>query len=200
MTGETYQARKLKGECTYSVACKRLLAPDSDKCHRHTRKRAELDAKNGPERREAHRARGLCAFCPAKSKTYRCPACAIRHGQIPRTSNNARNNARASVGARVSAVTRKHADGRTRYHGHGVRGQPPRVVQDASDFAVIAKALHWAKEGTAHVEHLKATGAPSSEVKSAERAVMDHVYEVRRFAGEILERHGVKLEPQLPED
>src|SRR5213078_4288272 len=82
---ELYLEKKVAQLCTYH-RCKCAPAEGAQLCPRHLRKQRKRDARYKARLRARRRHAGQCAFCPAKSKTYRCMACVIKAGFAPRKS------------------------------------------------------------------------------------------------------------------
>src|SRR5262249_40767795 len=85
MATGVYLEKKLAGVCTYH-RCTKSPADGAQLCPRHLVKQRKRDAKYKSQLRARRRDAGLCAFCPAKSKTYRCMACLVKAGLAPRKS------------------------------------------------------------------------------------------------------------------
>ena len=171
-----YLEKKLAGVCTYP-RCQRTPAEGAQLCPRHLAKQRKRDARHKRRLRARRRDAGLCAFCPAKSKTYRCVACAVKAGFLPRSS------VQSSVdkSARNAAQTRKHEDGRVRYHGQAKRGQQPAAQLNAQDVAMASECFDDFRAGLTLLE--------SDEVKALPRVQRDNVRSAVCHQGERVSRH-----------
>ena len=181
---ELYLEKKVAQLCTYH-RCKCAPAEGAQLCPRHLRKQRKRDARYKARLRARRRHAGQCAFCPAKSKTYRCMACVIKAGFAPRKS------VQSSVdkSARIAARTVMHGDGRTRYHGQARRGQQSRAQLDEQDLADAIARLQRAKDGLAAARSPEAQLLPRIQREEAERAALAQLELAGRFLDDVGERN-----------
>jgi hypothetical protein len=180
-----YLERKLAGLCVYH-RCGTPPADGAQLCLHHLAKQRKRDAKYKAKLRARRRESGLCAFCLAKSKTYRCLACLVKAGFAAR-----RKSVPCSVdkSARIAARTVMHHDGRTRYHGQNRRGQQPRAQLDDQDLAEAISRLQRAKDGLAAARSPEAQLLPRIQREDAERAALAQLELAGRFLDDVGERN-----------
>lgn len=145
---DSYQARKESARCTLT-GCRRAASDRSSLCLKHYRAHKRTDRAWRAKRRDARRAAGECVDCPgdrparATAGSSRCLACRIRRKGLKaadRATRVARLGSDDGVvqgvdqrAAAIAAATRRHADGRTRYHGQQKRGQQPKAQLNRQD-------------------------------------------------------------------
>jgi hypothetical protein len=185
MATEAYLEKKLAGVCTYH-RCQRMPAEGAQLCPRHLVKQRMRDARYKRRLRARRRDAGLCAFCRAKSKTYRCMACLIKAGLLP--TRNVQFGVDKS--ARVAAQTRKHEDGRVRYHGQAKRGQQPTAQLNAQDLAMASDCFRDFGAGLAMLESDDVKALPRVQRDNVRSAVCHEGERVSRHLDDILERLG----------
>jgi hypothetical protein len=87
--------------------------------------------------------------------------------------------------ARIAAATSVDRDNRSRYHGQGVRGQPPRAFTDAKD---VVFAIAELERGHAKLVAAQLLEPGSRDRKHAERDAVEHVRLAANFVDEVLDR------------
>lgn len=186
----TYQQRKEASLCT---RCGAPAAEDSSLCEQHRDDLRERRANWIATFRETRRAQGLCPYCPASRETpigaedAMCLACRIARRK---TSTVEVVDNVVDKGRRIAARTRTHADGRTRYHGQGRRGQQPKAQLIGQDLRYARAGLDAAVAGYAMLE--------TDEVKQLPRIQRDDIghaadHQLLRVIGhceDALERRG----------
>lgn len=180
----TYADRKLAGLCTRG-RCTEPLAPDSQLCERHRREKAIQDGKHLQRKRANRRRRGLCAECPAKSTTYRCAACVIRRGGVPRgkPGRPGKTGVAKGVGHRAEQMRRDN-DGKMRFRGQLRRGRQTIEALDDRDIVDVETEIVRAKTALIVVRSID-----RKQRAAAEAVVLDRLNLVARFLDEILVRH-----------
>lgn len=185
---DSYEARKADGRCTRH-GCPDDAADDNGQCPRHRdESRARSRKSIAKLRRRRARAR-RCRICGAKSGRFRCLRCRLRKARgLPRKRPgvNTGVNKRAAVATR----TRKHADGRTRYHGRTRRGQPTRAQNDEQDIASAIEAVNGGRAELGRVEALRDTGIGHRELAAARSEALSLIAMGRRFLEAVLVRGG----------
>ena len=181
-----YRARKLvEPPICARAGCTAGPADDSDLCPSHRdekrRRNREYKARRYQERRRPTRGPKLCIDCGERSRSARCPACRILVGEAPK---------RLGVGVvDNTAQTRKHADGRTRFHGQMRRGRQTNASLDDQDMISEQKIMDKARRGRAYADSLEIQERGRIERESAELAWLGLVFLARRQLDEVLERH-----------
>lgn len=165
-------------------------------CTRHHRVYRRLDREAKQRKREARRANGECIHCPgdrpakATLGSTSCLGCRVRRNRIKPTDGGVQPGVYPGRDQQIAARTRTGADGRTRYHGQGKRGQQPRAQ-------LIGQDIRYAREGIAAAEAGYAL-LDTDEVKQLPRIQRDDVgkaadHQLERVIGhleDVLERRG----------
>lgn len=183
----TYAERQAASRCVYSSRCKRQLADGADLCDRHLKRKRRVQRTSAKEARDNNRTLGLCAFCPTKSATYRCAACAVKHGQTP--------SLRVASGvdaAPQSDQWRKDNDGWARYRGKGRRGAPAAGVNDEQDLRDAEKALEAGRKALAYARSPEVQALPRIQRASVRREATAFLAHAARFLDEVVERNEPK--------
>lgn len=195
-----YEARLLAQECT---RCGKALAEDRtsmgaamcERCEGIVRK---AQARSKRVKRKARRKAGYCAFCPRKSKRFRCPACRVKlYAQRARPVvpiSEDRVSVRSSVdhNAEISRITRDgESDGyaRTRYHGQARRGQQPWAQLDDQDLVEAIKALIKARRGLAIARDPENGDVPRLQKQDAVNEALALAAYAVRFTDDVLARN-----------
>jgi hypothetical protein len=180
-----YYDRKLGGKCTYSTRCRRPLADGSQLCDRHLRKERRRVSVANKKARVNNRSLGMCAFCPTKSGTYRCPACAIKHGQSPtvRTADG--------VTATAPDPWRRDKDGWERYRGKGKRGAPPAALNDEADLRRAFESLERGRNAIAYARSAAVAELPRIQKQDALAAATSILAMSAQFTWSVVERNRV---------
>jgi len=180
---ERYMERKLAGLCTQ---CGVPAAPDVQQCEVHIAKAREATREAAVRRRAQFRLEGVCANgCGTKSQRYYCAACTVKIARFPSHSVNVGVNVRPSDEYR----TRKHADGRTRYHGQMVRGRQPTAQLDDQDITHAIEALQKARSALAYVASPAVQELPRIQREAAKREALSQADHGQRFIEDLLDRN-----------
>ena len=186
MDSARYLERQQTGQCAYSKRCKRELAPDSDLCARHLKRERKRKNEANTAARKNNRLLGLCAFCPAKSESYRCPVCAVKHGQVPtsRVADSVATDSPASPDP-----FRRDGDGWRRYRGKGRRGAPGAAVNDEQDLADATKALERGRQALAYARSPEVEALPRIQKRAVLNEALAHLGLAGRTLGEVTSRN-----------
>jgi hypothetical protein len=173
--------RRVEGLC---LRCDVPALDDSDWCEEH-RDEARTYARDSMRRiRRVRRSRGLCGGCGRPSEKFRCAACAIASGRLPK--GVAKGVKSRAVDVRITVERDGYA--RTRNHGRGIKGPPTKAASDATDLAMATASLHRGREGLAAAAELGEEF--SREVKrAAKQAALGHIHHMVRVGIEVLDRH-----------
>jgi hypothetical protein len=131
-----YQACKESGVCT-RPGCRRRASDESSMCKRHHREAKRHSRESKQRQRDARRAAGQCIWCPgdrpapATPGSTSCLGCRVRRNRIRAADGGVKQG--VNTDAAIAARTRTGADGRTRYHGQGKRGQQPKAQLNHQD-------------------------------------------------------------------
>lgn len=199
-----YLERKLADQCEI----KGCNEPPGDyaRCPKHRAKQLEAKRASDRRRRKARRRRGVCAFCPRKSKRYRCLACKIRLD-----SQRKLVNVSAALSADTQQIAKrtttsvekgsgKNAWARTRYRGRDRRGKPPHGWEDEHDLDDAIRALVKAKDGLRLARSHEVANLPRIQRRDAIEAALSNVDLAVRHAGDVAHRNHYELTPWAPDD
>jgi hypothetical protein len=190
VTSVAYQERKLSGSC---VRCGQPAADDSVFCERHHQRAKRYARKAVRELRQTRRAAGQCAYCGAKSKLRRCPACKIKEGRIP-VGKTRQGVMKGVVNQPGDGLVWRHGttsrDATTlRYHGRAVRGAPPASVTDEADCKQISAEVERARRGLEYAHSAECAELPRIQRKEARHAALSRLALAKRYIEEVLQRH-----------
>lgn len=162
-------------------------------CKKHLEKVRRYERRYRKRRRAEARERGECAFCGAKAVTYRCLACAVKHGQVPSSVSvqaGVNTSDQPDRSARIAAMTRKDSSNRTRYHGQGKRGMQPRLQLDGQDLGFARRELEAGEAGLRAYESEQAKAMPRIQREDVKSAALHHLQRASGFIDDVLERRG----------
>lgn len=184
--GNTYIARKLESKCTYP-GCTRQPG-NTNECDEHAAASRRRAAKSIRRRRAKWRRTGKCTRCGGKrspASTWGCARCLIDlgRGRSPDVSTH------VDKSNRIAAQTAVDKDGRSRFHGQGRRGVPPRSQTDEQDLLDADKGLTNGRNGLRLLADPIHADFPRAEKRRAEMAALDHLASACRFIEEVLDRH-----------
>lgn len=190
------EERLLAGWCVYGACSRRAEGwpdPTHNFCARHRAKEQARVRKAKRKARAALADAGKCVRCRKPSKTYRCPACRLLDGcDLPTLSVTA-----GVTTDKIAAATRKHADGRVRYHGQGKRGQQPKSQLIAQDLRYARNGIESAAAGYALMETDEIRAMPRIQREDVARAAdhqllraIGHLEEALDRRGHFKQRHG----------
>lgn len=134
----SYQARKESARCTVE-GCRRKACDRSSRCLKHYRAHKRADRAWRQRQRDARRAAGECIDCPpdriarATEGSSRCLACRVKRRGLRASDGGVGQGVDPDRSTQIAAATRKHADGRVRYHGQQKRGQQPKAQLNLQD-------------------------------------------------------------------
>lgn len=193
---DRYYALKAAQQC---VRCEVKLPDDaaSVRCERCAKRARIASTTHARRSRTDRRDRGACAFCGAKSKLYRCPACRIR-------SND---KSTKSVGSSVDIPAEKQwrtgtteSDaGTMRYRGQGHRGAPPLAVLDEQDLKQVVAEIERCRNALAYARSPQVQELPKQARRQALEAALARADLARRFLGDLFRRHRYEPEDTIDE-
>lgn len=180
-----YEERKLAGVCTRG--CGEPAADDQQMCERCLKRFRKQTRNAMRDLRAARRARGCCAYCETKSASYRCPAHAIKRGEIPTAG------VITSVIRGVGDQWRRDGNGWERFRGKGVRGAPTAAAKDEADLIEAVKALEKGRKAMAyaHSEPVKKLGR--IQQADAREAAAGMLAMAARFVADVMSRYAPDL-------
>lgn len=193
---ELYQQRKLDGNCT---RCGQPATEDSRFCEQHHADELRYQKKAKKRLRRSRRKAGLCAFCPRKSKTYRCAKCRIQSIGLKSGVRIGVQNWEAKL-ERIRARTATGDDGRVRYHGQTRRGRQSVGSLDEQDIDAVIHECGKALEGLRLARDAKHAELPRIQRKEAEHAALGFLYLATRLADEVLDRNRFERPAAVDED
>jgi hypothetical protein len=174
-----YQARLEANLCVQGL-CPERPVDGADRCARHRAEQLERNRAWSEQRRKSRKRAKLCRDCGKPSKRRRCPACRIVDGRVPQRG--------ADSGVDSAARTRKHADGRTRYHGQGRQGRQTNANLADGAIRQMQKLLEKAAAGLAYAESLEVQAQGRIVQGDARRAWLSLVHlAIRLGEEEVLE-------------
>lgn len=159
-----------------------------DRCGRRERKRVRLAMR---QIRAARRARGCCAYCETKSTSYRCPAHAIKRGEIPTSGVT------GSVTHGVGDQWRRDGNGWERFRGKGVRGAPTAAAKDEADLIEALKALEKGRKALAYAHSEPVRKLGRIQQADAREAAAGMLAMAARFVADVMSRY---TEPEELDD
>jgi len=161
--------------------CRNAPAEDSDLCP-GCRERARAANRAWAAARRAKRKRARrCRDCGRPARRARCQACRIVVGQAPKRGVDSR--------VETTPRTRKHADGRTRFHGQMRRGRQTNASLDAQDLADALKYVERGRAGLAYAASPEVQALPRIQREAAQRAALAQIALAVRLLEQPLERH-----------
>lgn len=183
------EERLLAGWCVYGACSRRAEGwpdPTHNFCARHRAKEQARVRKAKRKARAALADAGKCVRCRKPSETYRCPACRLLDGcDLPTLSVTA-----GVTTDKIAAATRKHADGRVRYHGQGKRGQQPKSQLNQQDVRHARQDFEGFEAGVRLMASPAAETWTRGERERIEKATASLGDRVTGRIDEVLERLG----------
>lgn len=180
-----YEERKASSKC---VQCRRPAAEDSSRCRKHRDAKRKRDRESAARIKAARRRAGQCVGCKLPSTSYRCPACAEKSGHARGPAPG--SNLSADKQARIAATTRKHADGRVRYHGQAKRGSQPIAQLDAQDHEAALRMIAAGYTRLGIYRSAAVQAMPRIQHESVKLQACQEIDHGAAFLESILERNG----------
>lgn len=191
------QRRLLAGECT---RCGDPVPPE-----RGANLCAECTT-DGSTRQAAMRARrranGLCAFCPTRSKKYRCQRCWKKYTAQRRSVTKPRRSVdqRPQLVAKIE-VDARYPEGRVRMReaGRGMRGAPNRQQLEQDDVRNLRFAMRELEKAIPAVEAANGLdeGMPRIQREAARKQALAAADLAQRLIDETLDRNKYGQEAQM---
>jgi len=196
-----YQQRLEQGACTYG-RCKRAPADGSDLCRRHLRKRRKRQAEWFAAKSARRITAKLCVWCPesgpprpADGPGNSCKQCRVRRNRIRDAEHGAAGVDNRTD--RIASRTKKHADGRTRYHGQPRRGGLAKSHLNRQDIELARECFDTLAEGLQMIEtddvkrlpRIQRDGVVSAVAHQGDRTVR-HLEDILERLGHFKLRHG----------
>lgn len=180
-----YLERKVAGVCTRS-GCTSMPHGDLQECEPHLMDSRARKRRSDKRRRAALRAKGCCAACGRKSKTYRCRGC--REVSADNRPNGADNQHAPRSRPEDRTQAKVETDGRTRYRyiGQAKRGRSSKAEESKRDVREQIKTLERALEALESLDDPQLTKMQRS---SKELEIRSLVGLAARFGDEVIERH-----------
>lgn len=159
-------------------------------------------------RRKRRRAR-TCIDCGQERPRGQslCEGCKLARGRIPKRVASGADE-QAARERRLAAATRKHEDGRTRYHGQQKRGSQPQLQLDGQDLGYARDMLDRGETGLRYYETPDIQAMPRIQREDVKADALHrlgqavgHIEDVmrrrdRKFFAHFQERHGARTDPE----
>lgn len=191
--------RLLDGECT---RCGAEGPHEANLCVKCTTKGTGYKR----DLRARRRANGRCAFCPRRSKTYRCKGCTRKHRDQRRSVRSRRRSVQHEPTQQPKLVAKvevdsRYPEGRTRMRevGRGTRGAPNRQQIEADDVRNLRFAARELEKAIPAVEAANALPAdmPRIQREAARRDALASADLASRLIEETLDRNKYGQEAQM---
>jgi hypothetical protein len=191
-----YQERKEAGLCT---RCGAPAADGSQFCEVHLDADRAYKKKYARKMRRRHQRAKVCLECGATRRKgdKLCLKCRVRRNRLSVVALPGVEN-RVEKSDRIAAMTATHADGRTRYHGQGRRGQQPRAQLNAQDLGFARAALAAGEAGLQMLDTPEVRALPRIQREDVKHAALHQLGRAIGHIEDVQERMGHFRAPREP--
>lgn len=175
---------------THCTRCGGEPADDSSLCPAHRddeRARKRLWMAKVRKQRQRHR---RCRYCggPRRLREKSCLACRVRRNRLSALRVRVRQG--HDRAEQIAAATRQDADGRTRYHGQGRRGNQTHAALNRQDVGHAERAFVAFKVGVALLDTDEVRLLPLVQRDDLKSAAAHQGQRVGRHIADVLVRLG----------